>query len=101
MAKQAPAPNKPVATFRIGLVKASVWANGDKHFNTTFTRSYKDGDEWKDGDSFGHGDLLNLAQVAKRAEYVDGSESAIESDKRMANYTAQIHKYEETQKALQ
>jgi hypothetical protein len=63
----APAPNKPVASFRIGLVKASVWKN-DSHYNVTFSRSYKDGETWKDGDSFGHGDLLNLAQVAKRAE---------------------------------
>jgi hypothetical protein len=67
----SPAPNKPVATFRIGLVKASVWKNengGKTQYNTTFVRSYKDGDTWHDGDSFGHGDLLNLAKVAERAE---------------------------------
>lgn len=59
--------NKPVATFRVGNVKAAVWKN-DKHHNVTFVRSYKDGEEWKDGDSFSHADLLNLGKVAERAE---------------------------------
>jgi len=79
MAKAPPAPapaheqkTLPVATFRIGLVKASVWKNGtDKpHYNTTFSRSYKDREgNWKDdGDSYGHSDLLSLAKVAERAE---------------------------------
>lgn len=60
--------NKPVANFRIGNVKAAVWRNDSGHFNTTFVRSYKQGDSWVDGDSYGSQDLLNLAKVAERAE---------------------------------
>lgn len=59
--------NKPVATFRLGYVQATVWKNGE-HYNTNVTRSYKDGDTWKDGESFSSGDLLNLAKTAERAE---------------------------------
>lgn len=60
--------SKPVASFRVGNVKAAVWKN-DSHHNVTFVRSYKDGEgNWKDGDSFSHADLLNLGKVAERAE---------------------------------
>jgi hypothetical protein len=62
------AKEKPAATFRIGNVKATIWNNGE-HYNVTFIRAYKDGDDnWKDGDSFSHYDLLNLSKVAERAE---------------------------------
>ena len=41
---------KPVAEVRIGPVKASIWrnetANSTRH-NVTFSRLYKDGDQWK------------------------------------------------------
>jgi len=68
MAKQ----NKPVASFRVGYVKAAVWVNsgenGDFH-NVTITRTYKDADgKLQNSDSFGHGDLLAVAKVAERAE---------------------------------
>lgn len=60
--------NAPVATFRIGYVKATVWQNGD-YYNVTLTRSYKDDKgDYKDGDSFGHADLLNASECLRRAE---------------------------------
>lgn len=62
-----PKNNSPAATFRIGYVKATVWKNDD-HYNTTFTRTYKDGEgKWQDGDSFSHGDLPVLGKVADMA----------------------------------
>lgn len=62
MAKQ----NGPAHTIRIGNVKCTIWKN-DTHYNTTFTRSYKDNGDWKDGDSFGTGDLPAVAKVADMA----------------------------------
>ena len=60
-------PQKPVAEVRIGAVKASIWQNdtqaGIRH-NATFSRLYKDGDDWKSTGSFGREDLLVLAKVA-------------------------------------
>ena len=58
----------PIVTFRIGNVKAAVWKN-EKHFNVTFAKAYKDsGGDYQDTASFSHADLLNVANVAKRAE---------------------------------
>ena len=61
---------KPVDEIRIGRVKATVWRNGtdDKpRHNVTFSRLYKEGDEWKSTQSFGRNDLLVLAKVADLA----------------------------------
>ena len=62
---------KPVAEVRIGRVKATVWANetkeGRTRYNVTFSRLYKDGEEWKRTQSFGRNDLLVLAKVADPA----------------------------------
>ena len=33
----------------------------------TFSRSYKDGDEWKNATSFGRDDLLTVAEAARMA----------------------------------
>ena len=44
------AKRKPVAKVRIGRVKATIWRNGTEEHprhNVTFSRHYKDGDEWK------------------------------------------------------
>ena len=39
---------KPVDEIRIGRVKATTWRNGtDERHNVTFSRLYKDGDQWK------------------------------------------------------
>lgn len=58
---------KPVHEVRLGRIKAAIWENktkeGTRH-NVTFTRLYKDGDEWKDSTSFGRDDLPLVAKVA-------------------------------------
>lgn len=62
--------NKPVHSFRIGVVKAAIWENhsGDNTwYGVTVSRSYKDGDQWKNSDSFGRDDLLALSKVADQA----------------------------------
>ena len=43
---------------------------GRSFYNTTIVRSYRDKEteEWKETSSYGHDDLLNVAQVAERAE---------------------------------
>ena len=59
--------NKPTAELRIGAVKATVWENevGDiTRHNVTFSRLYKDGEQWKTTQTFGRNDLLVLAKVA-------------------------------------
>ena len=61
---------KPVAEVRIGRVKAAIWPNGTDgrtRHNVTFSRLYKDGDEWKSTQSFSRNDLLLLAKVADQA----------------------------------
>ena len=61
---------KPVDEIRIGRVKATVWKNGtddQPRYNVTFSRLYKEGDQWKSTQSFGRNDLLVLRKVADRA----------------------------------
>ena len=75
MSKQANKPatetsNAPVHTIRVNGIRASIWKNEtDKgpRYNTTFERSYRDGEEWKNSDSYGREDLLVLSYVAKEA----------------------------------
>ena len=62
--------SKPVSEVRIGRVKAAIWPNGTDgrtRHNVTFSRLYKDGDEWKSTQSFSRNDLLLLAKVADQA----------------------------------
>lgn len=62
--------SKPVHEVRLGAIKAAIWANetaNGKRHNVTFTRLYKDGDEWKRTESFGRDDLPLLAKVADLA----------------------------------
>ena len=57
----------PTPEIRIGRVKATIWRNGtdeQPRHNVTFSRLYKDGDQWKSTQSFGRNDLLVLAKVA-------------------------------------
>ena len=61
---------KPIHEIRLGHIKAAVWkneSNGTIHYNTTFTRLYKEGDQWKSTDSFGRDDLLLVGRVADHA----------------------------------
>lgn len=62
---------RPVHVVRYGPIKAAVWRNmvdrgnaSGPMYNVTFTRSYKDGDEWRDSNSFGIDDLLVVAKAA-------------------------------------
>ena len=62
--------SKPSAELRIGTVKATVWENevgGVTHHNVTFSRIYRDEDQWKTRQSFGFKNLLTLAKVADQA----------------------------------
>ena len=62
---------KPTHEVRLGHIKAAVWKNeteaGAVRYNVTFSRIYKDGDNWKSTDSFGRDDLLLLGKVASEA----------------------------------
>ena len=58
---------KPVHEIRLGRIKAAIWENDTQNgtrYNVTFTRLYKDGDQWKDSPSYGRDDLPLLAKVA-------------------------------------
>jgi len=61
---------QPVHEIRFGTVKAAVWENkaGESIIhNVTFSKSYRDGDEWRNTDSFSRDDLLVLAKLADLA----------------------------------
>ena len=61
---------KLVAEVPIGRVRATAWPNeteGRTRHNVTFSRLYRDGDEWKSTQSFGRNDLLVLAKVTDQA----------------------------------
>ena len=56
---------KPTHEVRLGHIKAAVWKNETEagvRYNATFSRIYKDGDDWKSTDSFGRDDLLLLGK---------------------------------------
>jgi hypothetical protein len=58
---------RPVHEVRLGFIKAAVWRNETEtgvRYNTTFSRLYRDGDNWKSTESFGRDDLLLLSKVA-------------------------------------
>ena len=58
---------KPIHEVRLGYIKAAVWKNETEagvRYNVTFSRLYKDGDQWGSTESFGRDDLLLLAKVA-------------------------------------
>jgi len=63
-------PNKPVAEFRMGLVKAVVWRNettiGTRH-NVTLVRLYQQEGHWNETTSFGRNDLPLLQKVVEQA----------------------------------
>jgi len=63
-------PNKPAHEIRVNGIRATIWANQTEkgvRYNTTFERSYKDGEDWKNSDSYGREDLLVLSYIAKEA----------------------------------
>lgn len=59
--------SKPAHQIRLGAIKAAVWKNNTEvgvRYNVTFTRLYKQGEQWASTESFGRDDLLLLAKVA-------------------------------------
>lgn len=66
-AKQSP----PVKTFRLGRIKAAVWAqetDSRTFYNVTFARTYVDEQkQFHDSDSFGRDDLPLVAKLADQA----------------------------------
>ena len=65
------AATKPAHVVRYGTIKGAIWRNvvdngnaSRAMYNVTFTRSYRDGEEWKDSTSFGFDDLLVLGKIA-------------------------------------
>jgi hypothetical protein len=64
------AANKPIATFKLGRIRAAVWENTGENgvfCNVTIERNYLDGQEWKSSTSFGRLDLPLVAKVAEQA----------------------------------
>ena len=60
---------KPVHEVRLGHIKAAVWKNETEagvRYNVTFSRLYRDGEQWQSTDSFGRDDLLLLGKVADK-----------------------------------
>ena len=58
---------KPIHEVRLGFIKAAVWRNETENgtrYNATFSRLYKNEDQWASTESFGRDDLLLLAKVA-------------------------------------
>lgn len=62
---------KPAHEIRLSSLKAAIWENssnsGVRH-NVTFSRLFKDQDEWRSSDSFGRDDLLLLGKLASQAQ---------------------------------
>ena len=62
--------SKAAAELRIGTVKATVWENeigGITRHNVTFSRIYRDGEQWKTTQSFRFVNLLSVAKLADQA----------------------------------
>ena len=61
--------NKPVKTYKLGRVKASIWENksadGHSFYAASFERSYRDSEgKWHNTKSFGLKDMLNLIRLS-------------------------------------
>lgn len=65
-----PQSNRPEQNLRYGAVEAAIWRNqgesGD-FLNTTFTRHFRQGEDWKQTDSFREQDLPTLSKIAADA----------------------------------
>jgi hypothetical protein len=61
---------RPVHEIRMGRIRAAVWENesqnGLRH-TVTFSRAYKDGEQWKYSQSFFREDLPLLYKLADQA----------------------------------
>jgi hypothetical protein len=60
--------NGPIKEIRAGYLRASIWRHerGDGTFwhNVSFSKNYKDGDEWKRTNNFGLEDLPAIEKLA-------------------------------------
>ena len=62
--------SKSVSEIRIASIKAAIWPNdteGRTRYTVTFSRLYKDAEQWKTTQTFDRNDPLVLAKVADRA----------------------------------
>mgnify|MGYP000368529353 FL=1 len=63
-------PNKPVAEFRMGLIKAVVWQNESvkgSWYNVTIVRLYQQEGHWNETHSFSRTDLPLVQRVTEQA----------------------------------
>jgi hypothetical protein len=76
--------DKPAHEVRLGAIKAAIWKNDTQNgvrYNATFSRLYRDEDEWKTTDSFGRDDLLVLGKVADQAHSWIHAQSQTQEDR--------------------
>jgi hypothetical protein len=81
MANARQNPSKPVKTFRLRGVSASVFENTSEqavpYYRVQLLRTYRDGDEFKSTSVFSRDELPIVALVAKKAwEFVLGEEAS-------------------------
>ncbi|QDU10903.1 hypothetical protein [Gimesia aquarii] len=73
--------NKPVKSFRLRGITASVFENSSEDgkstfFKVTLQRSYKQDDDWKSTNSFGRDDLPIVSLLTKQAwEFILNTEA--------------------------
>ena len=80
--------NVPVFTCRHRALKAAVWRNETETgpmFNTTVSRSYKDGETWKESSSFGYDDLLIVAELLRSCYGFISRETARQNEEAKAS----------------
>jgi hypothetical protein len=62
---------EPVKKIKVGAIEVAVWENqskeGNKFYNTTMERSYKDGEEWKKTNSLRDSDLPKAVLALQKA----------------------------------
>lgn len=63
--------DKPIATYRVGAAKVSVWENkrqdGTTWKNFKVEKLYKQGDKWETSSSFDQSELLQLRAAIDKA----------------------------------
>jgi hypothetical protein len=83
--------DKPIHDIRMGAVKVAIWRNETQNgvrYNSTFSKIYRDGNEWKTTESFGRDELLVLAKVADQAHswiYAQSLEDREENGRRTSS----------------
>ena len=64
--------NRPAYEKRLGNIRVAVWQNvndGKRWYNVSFTRRYRQDDEWREATTFnGLGDLAIVAQCLELAK---------------------------------